>query len=503
MPVDDAPRRRPYWLLAVFAVLMLSPPSWATAALITAAVAGTVVGGIRRAAAQRARQAAVASAGDGTVLGADGDGRPAVIRDDQLAAHGLILGASGSGKTTTLLAILTDHIRRGRPVVAIDMKGSPAFAQRLGAAANAAGRPFRLWTLDGPSHWNPLQHGNATELKDKLIATERFSEPHYQRAAERYVQMALLVLAHLAPGRPPTLSEVVDAMDPRRLSSLARGLPDERAARVQDYLAGLTRDQLSAVRGLGTRMAIISESHVGRFMEPPGPRTAAVISDDTAPPGSGDWGGSIDLRSALEGPEVVLFSLNSSTYGRLASQIGTLAIQDLITAVGHRLEADGGVPVPSHRQATIAIDEFSAIGADNVIALIARAREAGSPLLLATQEFADLERAAPGLRDQVTGSTAIKLIHRQDVPASALTVAQMAGTVKRWDETQVLPSMLGARPGARGTRRLVEQFVVHPNEIKTLRTGEVVVIAKTPRASVSKIRVTPPQRAGPSGLDAR
>jgi hypothetical protein len=36
---------------------------------------------------------------------------------------------------------------------------------------------------------------NPTELKDKLIATERFTEPHYQRAAERYVQTVLRVLA--------------------------------------------------------------------------------------------------------------------------------------------------------------------------------------------------------------------------------------------------------------------------------------------------------------------
>ena len=49
------------------------------------------------------------------------------------------------------------------------------------------------------SSWNPLAHGNATELKDKLIATERFTEPHYQRAAERYLQTAIQVLARAHP----------------------------------------------------------------------------------------------------------------------------------------------------------------------------------------------------------------------------------------------------------------------------------------------------------------
>ena len=40
--VSDAPARRrpPYWLVPVFAVLLLSPPAWATAATIAAAIAG-------------------------------------------------------------------------------------------------------------------------------------------------------------------------------------------------------------------------------------------------------------------------------------------------------------------------------------------------------------------------------------------------------------------------------------------------------------------------------
>ena len=57
-----------------------------------------------------------------------------------------------------------------------------------------------------------------TELKDKLISTERFTEPHYQRAAERYVQIALQVLHEAAAGRPPTLAEVVAAAGPARLA---------------------------------------------------------------------------------------------------------------------------------------------------------------------------------------------------------------------------------------------------------------------------------------------
>ena len=70
------------------------------------------------------------------------------------------------------------------------------------------------------------------------------------------------------------------------------------------------------------------------------------------------------------------------------------------------------------------------------------------------------------------GITAVKIVHRQDVPESAHTIAQIAGTEKVWEETrQIGGGLFGGYGTSRGTRRRVERFIVHPNEIKTLRTG--------------------------------
>jgi type IV secretory pathway TraG/TraD family ATPase VirD4 len=195
----------------------------------------------------------------------------------------------------------------------------------------------------------------------------------------------------------------------------------------------------------------------------------------------------------LEGREVVLFSLNSSRYGQLAAQLGTLAVQDLICATGNRLEE-----IRQGRrleQATIAIDEFSGIGGAHVIALFARGREAGISCIVATQEMADLDRAGRGVRDQILGNTAFKLILRQDVPESADVVAQIAGTEKVWEETQQIGGTIFRGFPAGGTRREREQFIVHPNEIKSLRTGDAVLISKLRGERARTIRVTPPQRA--------
>ncbi len=464
--------RRPIWPVAVFGVLLLAPPAIGLAILV-AAVAGRIALGVARAVrARRTRERTATPPAAGVVLGSDDRGRTVVLSDDQLAAHALIVGASGAGKTTTLLKVLSSHIQRGVPVVAIDMKGSPTFAAELAAAAEAAGRQFRIWTPDGPSHWNPLAHGNPTELKDKLIRTERFTEPHYQRAAERYVQTALQVLQAAHPDRAPTLSEVVSLMDPHRMAGIVRRVPRPLAERVNEYLAMLTPDQLSAIRGLGTRLAIITESHTGAYLQP-GPEA-------------------VDVRAALSGEQVALFSLNSSKYGQLSAQLGALAVQDLVTAVGARLTETGRAI-----QATIAIDEFSALRGDHVESLLTRGRESGASIILVTQELADLDRAGRGLRDQILGVTAVKIAHRQDVPSSAQQLAEIAGTKTVWDHVyqQSAGAMrFGGHDRGRISSREVERFVIHPNDIKSLPTGHAVVITKVPETRASKVRISPPRR---------
>jgi conjugal transfer pilus assembly protein TraD len=196
----------------------------------------------------------------------------------------------------------------------------------------------------------------------------------------------------------------------------------------------------------------------------------------------------------------VLFSLNSSIYGKLAAQLGGLAIQDLVSAAGRRLDRGGGVR-DALPQATVAIDEFSALGADNVLALLARGREAGVSAIVATQELTDLERAAPGFRDQVLGIIAVKIFHRQDVPASAHTVAQMTGTERVWERTEQIRSLLGPPGSSLGTRRQVERYIVDPNEIKTLRTGQALIVTKTPSTRIDRVQIRPARRAAGTGRD--
>jgi conjugal transfer pilus assembly protein TraD len=93
--------------------------------------------------------------------------------------------------------------------------------------------------------------------------------------------------------------------------------------------------------------------------------------------------------------------------------------------------------------------------------------------VLGTQELADL-RAEPSdpLQDQVIGNVSTLVAHRQNVPASAELVANIAGTRPVWVHTQRVDyGVLGATRSDAGTRTRGYEYIIHPGVLKNLEIG--------------------------------
>jgi conjugal transfer pilus assembly protein TraD len=131
-------------------------------------------------------------------------------------------------------------------------------------------------------------------------------------------------------------------------------------------------------------------------------------------------------------------------------------------------------PVPT----VVVLDKFSALAASQVSRLFARGRSAGLSLILATQELADLTAGENrALREQTLGNVQTVIAHRQNVPESAELIAAMAGTRPAWVTTeQTEEGLIGTGPSGRGTRRRGYEFQIHPSHLKTLQTGQAVLI---------------------------
>jgi hypothetical protein len=339
--------------------------------------------------------------------------------------------------------------------VLVDPKEDPKMLEHARDVAERMGRPFVHWTPQGSVLYNPYAHGSDTEIADKLLAGEQWSEPHYLRQAQRYIGHEVRTLR--AAGVVVSLANVVRYLDPGELNRMVGSLPMQRVEQVTNYLRSLTRAQQTGLSGVRDRLAVLAESDVGQWLDPETPGAA-----------------SFDLLQMIEQRAVVYFSLESDRRPLLAQMLGAAIVQDLQSAVA-RLQ---GRRIPT----VVVIDEFAALAARQVAGLFGRARGAGISLMLGTQELADLR--VPGLEqlhDQVMGNLTSLIAHRQVVPASATLIAEVAGTQGAWSTS--------ISSDGRSTRSRGREFVVHPDEIKSLPRGHALVIVPTAPRPVRITRI--------------
>jgi len=395
---------------------------------------------------------------NGTALGVDTDGKAVILTDEELNGHCLVLGATGAGKTTTLMNFVESVLMRKIPLILVDGKGEREFADKVRKLALKCGRKFYLFTMadDGSSmHYNPLRHGNFTELKDKLISITEWTEPHYKLMAERYLQSAVRVL--MLANENIDLVNVSEKVEPEKLEIAVKRLPENISSRTYSIIDESEKD----IGGLINRLAVFSESEIGYLLE------------DTQD------NNTIDLIGAIEENAVVFFSLDSLRFSEYSRLLGKLIVIDLKTTAA-RMFGEG-------KKIYSIFDEFGVFAGPQVTNFINKSRGAGFHVILSTQELADLRiDGKTELMEQILGNTNVKIIHRQDVPASAELLSSLIGTE---DDMTVTYQVNNVGTTGMGTIKEERSFIVHPDEIKRLEVGQTFILKKFPVFEIKKVRI--------------
>ena len=79
------------------------------------------------------------------------------------------------------------------------------------------------------------------------------------------------------------------------------------------------------------------------------------------------------------------------------------------------------------------------------------------------------------------GNLSALIVHRQVMPGSAELIADVAGTQGAWSTTK--------HSDGKGTRSRGREYMVHPDEIKSLGRGNALVIVPTGRCPVRVTRI--------------
>lgn len=425
---------------------------------------------------------------DGAALGVvRATGRRAALSWAE-AEHGvLVTGVRGSGKTTTAFQVAHAAIRRRKPVIAVDLTGSPELIARMRDACAATGTPFRLFTADGPGWYEPMRTGDPARRAALVTGMVNWTGTgdQYRRTCTNYLQ-DLLSVVEAAPGdtRTSVLDEITHLLDPDTLRARAEHVPDyhpNRQAlldRVQVSANAVAADP-QATAQLRTQLTELYGTALGQRLRPD-------------PYGSGD---DIDLNRVVHERGVVLFSLESTVTGHAAGAVAGLIVQDVL-ALGQELRRIGVAG-----DGLVWLDEAEPVGTDALIELAGRGRDAGLAAVLTTS-------AVPP--DKLVDAVGVHVVHRTAGRGLAQRFASMTGErlvpgspppdPEPGGYTGYAASPPSSSAGPAPQPGFARRPMITPDEFTDRAPGEFTLLVAPPRRRLVALARTVRSRIGaPSG----
>jgi hypothetical protein len=376
------------------------------------------------------------------------DARPFDLDVEEISQHVFIPGASGTGKTTTLVRLADGALASGYGVVIIDCKGVG-----LGGEARAlASRHDVPFTIVDPFDEQSVGYdpcsGDAATIANKLIGAFSFSGE-----AEIYKQVAMEVIpvicrAMVASDTDITLDTIYDALGRGGLARLGR------AKGAEEYRERL--EDMEHAGGIGAAGYVGLQKRLGALME-------GTFGELFRKRPALDW------ESEMREPHVTYVSLSSTAASEDVELFGRVITQDLKQVCDQRMRAlerrEEQVPV------LVIYDEFAALReAQQVVDLLLQARQARVPLVVATQYLPE----EVSIRKPVL-SAGVLLVHRVEADDADVIAAQF-GTHTTTNVTSQVNYQTGG--SEKGSVRWVEEFNMHPNLLKELPIGTAAIFAR-------------------------
>ncbi len=373
---------------------------------------------------------------------------PIFLPDKVRSRHVHIMGATGSGKTESVLLNLIDQdAKRGHPIVILDAKGDQSFIKFLRSHPNAKDR---LLVFDVGSetsvHYNPLAAGSNTEAVSRLFTSMTWSEEFYKTRAREI----LLKLADRADKKSIKLS--LSRLNQSLASSAA--LADSLKENKNPF--AITENEYSQLSGLVAQVNQLCHGSLGELI-------SGKISDNE-----------LNLAKAIQDKKIIYFRLPALVDPVTTITLGRLIISDLSF---YSAQVQAGV-IKEPVFTPVFLDEFGSLACHAFLELIAKARSAGMALHFSHQSLGDLKAAGDTFASQVNDNSSTKIVMRVYDPETAETVAKTFGTKHNTKSTrQVVLGSLGGQSGTGAMSvRDVKEFRADPDQIKSLPTGTAFVL---------------------------
>ena len=390
---------------------------------------------------------------DSTVIGTNPSKKPVSTPDN--AKHIFVCGTTGSGKTVALSNYIKSGIEKDYPLLIVDGKGDTGDGSVYNIVKRLKGNK-RLYVINltnplKSDFYNPFQNATPTIAKDMLVNLTEWSEEHYKLNTERYLQrlLQLLVLSKI----PLSFKSIINHMSIEKFSKLSGELVKSKLISKDEHVENILMMETSGkiAQGAFARFSLIAESELGYIFNQTG----------------------VDIYTALKEKAIILFILNPLIFPETSPLIGRLILIDSKKALSQLFGNNAD-------RIFFIMDEINSYASPVLIDLVNKSRSANITCVLATQSLSDLDYASgEAFKEQIIENCNNYIIMRQNSAINAEHWANILGTRNTIEVTYQLEQKgLNTAETGFGSAKRVREFLYHPDDIKTLKTGHAILLSR-------------------------
>ena len=242
---------------------------------------------------------------------------------------------------------------------------------------------------------------------------------------------------------------------------LAEKVEDERIQQnIHSLASEYNKDFIQGLEGIKTDLSLLIQSEFG-----------SIFLKKTA----------LNVYEAIQEKKVILVNLDGQTYSESAKRFGRMILSDLRSASGAIVT---NLSEDDRPQFTVIIDEFADIVstedmARTFVGFLNRCRGSGIGVVIAHQSLGDFKDQT--VKSQIIDSTETMFSFVQKDPDTCEALASIVGTKMVYEKTmQTETGFFGDGETGRGSKKVVHEFIYHPNVFRSLGVGVAVYIAKKP-----------------------
>jgi len=330
--------------------------------------------------------------------------------------HGVLVGGTGAGKSTTLMNIIRQDMNRTynerrMPMIIFNGKGDNDFERAVVAAAEASGRMQDLRIIN-PSkphtsvRYNPFYaiDDNYQEHVNFIFRSFGLREDFFKGHQEAYLSDLVRIL-HYTGKRFNVYDVLVMALDEVVLEQQIR------AARERiDTLPGISAQKRQNF-DMSVRMVKRSLEDRERVEKIQGllNELLAFLEDDLSII-TGAYEDLLTLDDVLDRDLVLLVSLNTNANERAVEALGKILLQNLRLMVGKRYSREPEFSASAEPVVSVILDEFESFAYPGFANVLQTARGARISILFSFQMLSQLVKVGTAFAEEVSSAPQTKMI---------------------------------------------------------------------------------------------